>query len=93
MGDPRPHPGVALPGVMEQPGDEDLGVGDALGAQRRHDIEPVTAIGDVHLVVQLQLCGGQPVDQSGPLVRGHAGPDVRPELADLSGPPGGRRVH
>ena len=58
-------------------------------AQRRDDVEAVPPIGDVHRIEQCQLRRAQPGRQRRPLVGGHAGPHVRPELADLASPPGG----
>ncbi len=88
VGDPRPDADMALAGVVEQPGEQDLVVGHAVGAQRRHDVEPVASIGDVHRVEERELRRGvSQVDECRPLVDPHPGGDVRAELADLSGPP------
>ena len=83
-----PHPGAALARVVEQPGEQDLVVGDALLAQRRDHVEAVPPVGDVHRIEQCQLRRAHPGRQRRPLVGGHAGPHVRPELADLATPPG-----
>jgi hypothetical protein len=90
--DPRPDAGVALAGVVEQTGEQDLVVADALGSERGDDVETVPAIGDVHRVEQCELRGRQPGDQSGPLRRRHSSADVRAELADPTRPPGSGRV-
>jgi hypothetical protein len=37
---------------VEQAGDEDVGIGRTFGAQRCDDIEPVTAVGDMHRIEQ-----------------------------------------
>ena len=86
--DAGPDARVALSGVVEESRDENVGVGDALAAERRDDIEPMTLVRDMHRVEEAELGGRQPGGQPRPLVRPHLGPDVRAELADLSGPPG-----
>ena len=86
--------------VQEQRGDAGspfayagVSVGGAVGPEGRDDVEAVPAIGDVHRVEQRELGGRQPGRHVVPLARRHAGPKVRPELADPATPPGGRRWH
>ena len=53
--DARPDTRLVLAGVVEQAGDEDIGLVHALSPERRDDVEPVAPIGDVHRVEEREL--------------------------------------
>ena len=85
-GDPREDAGLALATVVEEPGEEELVVGRPGRAERRHDVEAVAPVGDVHPVEQGELGRRQPRPEGVTLGRFHPGPEVAPELADLRRP-------
>ena len=89
VGHPRPDAGVALPGVVEQTREEQILVGRAVPSQGGDHVEAVATVGDMHRIEERELCGSEQGRQSGALLRADSSPDVRPELAGLSCPPGG----
>ena len=93
VGDARPDAGVALAGVVEQPGEQDVRLGDAVGAQRGDDVEAVAPVGDVHRVEQRELWRGDPGRQRRPLLRAPRGPAGATGTGGPRRPPGSCRTH
>ena len=71
--------------------EQHLGIGRAVGAQRRDDVEPVAPVGDVHRVEQCELAGAQsrpPAPRAPRAPRGPAsapgtgGPDAHQEAEE-----------
>ncbi len=84
-------PVSSLARVVQKAGEEQIGIGHAFGTQRRIDVEAVTPVGDVHRVEQGELSGCGPGHQRRTLLGRHGRPEVRPELADPTRPPGFHR--
>ena len=86
--DARPDARLALARVMEQPRDEHVGLGHALCAQARDDVQAVTLIGDVHRVEEAHAAGASSRSRGRAVPRPHRRAQMRPELAGPTAPPG-----
>jgi hypothetical protein len=80
---------VLLASIVEQAGQQEVAIADAVGAQRSDDIEAMASIGDMHRVEQGELRRRQPADQRRALLGRDTRPQVGPELAGLRCPEGG----
>ena len=91
MYDTRDHPRVALAGVVQQAGEEDLGIGLATRPQCRDDVEPVAPVRDVHPVEHRELLrdSATPRRRLAPAA-GTRASRWRFGLSDLGEPPGRR---
>ena len=78
VGDARPDPGLSFAGIVQQAGEEEVGIGHAIRAQRRLDVEAVTPVGDVHRVEEGELGGRGPGRQRRTLLGRHASPGGAP---------------
>jgi hypothetical protein len=73
---------------VQQPGQQDVAIVDAGGAQSGHDVQPVPPICDVHGVEQADLRRRQPGVEIGSFGPAHPRAQVAGELTDLMPPPG-----
>src|SRR5262249_29832062 len=61
--DPRHDAGVALARIMQEPGEEHVGIAEARASEHLDDIEPVATVGDVHRIEDVKLLGRQPAGE------------------------------